>query len=217
MTQRDLAQRAEVSVGALRDLEQGRSTNPRIRFIDSISDVLEADDAQRSLFRRLATPPRSPSTADPGPVGIAVLGPFLVGEPSKPVSLGTGRRRVMLARLALTPGHPVSREELIRLLWTDEAPRSAANIVQTHASRIRRLLEPSPRHRASPVMLSLTSGGYVLHADEERLDLLAFRSKLLQWRRISAVDPQRGFDILAGAVDLWRSYQAVEDVSAAGR
>jgi DNA-binding SARP family transcriptional activator len=62
-------------------------------------------------------------------------------------------------------------------------------------------------------MLTLTPGGYRLQVDHEQLDLLAYRSRLAQARRVSAVDPQQGFDILSAALDLWQGHSPVQDVA----
>jgi DNA-binding SARP family transcriptional activator len=208
LTQRELAGRAGLSLGAVRDLEQGRSSHPRGRSVHALADVLQLGTAQRNTFLRLAAPTRA-EPVSAGPVRISVLGPLSATRVTGPVSLGSGRHRVVLARLALTPGRPVRLDELIGLLWGAAAPASAVNVVQAHVSRLRRLLGPAA---GAARTVTLGPGGYTLHADAGGLDLLDYRTRLAGWRTVADTDPQRGFDLLMGAVDLWRGHTAVEDV-----
>ena len=171
LTQLELAGRAGLSLGAVRDLEQGRSSHPRSRSVHALADVLELSADQRSTFLQLAVRSRPEPTPPGGPVRVSVLGPLSAGRESGPVPLGSGRHRVVLARLAITPGQPVRQDELISLLWGADAPASAVNVVQTHVSRLRRLLDPASRDGAAR-SVTLVPGGYSLHADAVRLDLL---------------------------------------------
>lgn len=82
---------------------------------------------------------------------------------------------MVLARLALTPNAAVSRDELIDVLWGEQPPPSAVNIVQGYVSRLRRALEPKRPGRSRPEMLMLTRTGYELRVDAGQLDLLAYR------------------------------------------
>ncbi|WP_089158137.1 BTAD domain-containing putative transcriptional regulator [Micromonospora sp. NBS 11-29] len=210
MTQADLADRAGVSVGVVRDLEQGRSGRPRGGSLQALADALGLHHEDRVRMRQLSRPPQRQRVEAAGPARISVLGPLLVTRTGQPANLGAGRHRVVLARLALTPGRPVSREELIHLLWGDAPPTSAANVVQTHVSRIRRLLEPTARPDGPP-SVTLGSGGYQLRADAERLDLVAYRSRLLE-AGAPALPPGRAFELLLDALDMWRGDDAAEDV-----
>nr|WP_230416874.1 BTAD domain-containing putative transcriptional regulator [Micromonospora tarapacensis] len=165
---------------------------------------------RRAELQQLAhgRPPRA--AAPSGPVRLAVLGPLTATRAGEAVPLGSGRHQIVLARLALTPNRPVSIEELIALLWGDGAPPSAANVVQTHVSRLRRLLT-SRNEPDRPALLTLAPGGYRLCVDDDQLDLVAYRSRLAQARR-PGLEPQRAFDLLDDALDRWRGDQAAEDV-----
>ena len=140
VTQQELADRAGISLGTVRDLEQGRSTHPRPRSLDALADALRLDPTDRASLHRMTRPRESKPMPKSGPVRISVLGPLAVSRSSTPVPLGSGRHRAVLARLAVTPNHPVSRTELIDLLWPEEPPASAPNILQTHVGRLRRIL-----------------------------------------------------------------------------
>ncbi|MFG1954824.1 BTAD domain-containing putative transcriptional regulator [Micromonospora sp. NPDC048830] len=211
LTQEALAERAGVSVGTVRDLEQGRSRRPRTRSLTALTDALDLTRQHRvrleNLVRRAPQAPSEPT----GPVRISVLGPLAVTRGGQPINLGAGRHRIVLARLALTPGRPVRRDELIQLLWADRPPPSAANVVQTHISRLRRLLEPGQSPHVPP-MLALLSAGYLLQTDGDGLDLVAYRSRLLEVRS-STLPPQRAFDLLTAALEMWQGDDPVEDVA----
>src|SRR5690348_3197070 len=88
LTQHEVATRAGVSLGALRDLEQGRSSRPRARSVRALAEVL-------GLTAEQATPARPPAARTPeAPARIAVLGPLVVTRAADPVPLGAGRHRV---------------------------------------------------------------------------------------------------------------------------
>jgi DNA-binding SARP family transcriptional activator/tetratricopeptide (TPR) repeat protein/DNA-binding XRE family transcriptional regulator len=211
LSQRDLAVRAGISLGAVRDLEQERSSRPRLRSGKALADALELSPAEREQLQRLTAPSRTGPAVPPGPVHVSVLGPLTVTTLAGPVTIGFGKHRAVLARLAMTPHHPVSREELIEVLWPDGAPASAANVLQTYVSRLRRILEPVPADGAA-APLSWTPGGYRLWLPPERLDLLTYRARVAESERWAASDPQRGFDLLIAALDLWRGEWAAEDI-----
>ncbi|SCF17959.1 DNA-binding transcriptional activator of the SARP family [Micromonospora tulbaghiae] len=210
LTQADLADRAGVSVGVVRDLEQGRSGRLRGRSLQALADALGLHHEDRMRMKQMSRPPQRERLEATGPARISVLGPLQVTRAGQPTDLRAGRHRVVLARLALTPGRPVGREELIHLLWGDAPPTSATNVVQTHISRIRRLLEPAPRPDQPPSVI-LGSGGYELPADAERLDLVGYRSRLLE-AGAPALPPERAFELLLDALDMWHGDDAAQDV-----
>ncbi|BCJ50016.1 hypothetical protein Asp14428_14910 [Actinoplanes sp. NBRC 14428] len=204
LTQQQLAVRAGVGVGTVRDLEQGRSSQPRASSVQALATVLGLSPRHRAELQQLAHRRPRRAEAPSGPVHLGVLGPLTVTRAGEPVTLGSGRHRIVLARLALTPDRPVGPEELIALLWGDDAPPSAANVVQTHVSLLRRVLSPQVRPELVP-------GGYRLRVGEEQLDLVAYRARLAE-ARLPGLAPQRAFDLLDDALDRWRGDQAVEDV-----
>ncbi|WFE35294.1 BTAD domain-containing putative transcriptional regulator [Micromonospora sp. WMMD975] len=210
LTQADLADQAGVSVGVVRDLEQGRSGRPRGRSLRALADALGLHHEDRERFTQLARPPQRARVEAPGPARLWALGPLLVTRAGRPVNLRAGRHRVVLARLALEPGRPVNRDELIHLLWGERPPPSAANVVQTHVSRIRRLLEPRRQPDPTPTV-TLDSGGYRLHVDGEQLDLVAYRSRVAE-AAAPTIPPRRAFDLLLDASTMWRGDDVVQDV-----
>lgn len=212
LTQQELAERTGLSLGAVRDLEQGRSSQPRSRSLRSLAGVLGLDlDCLAPIDPPPARRPRPAPEPAEGAPRVRVLGPLEVYRAGRPVPLGSGRLRTVLARLAMTPHHPVSRAELIDLLWADAAPATAENVLQTHVSRLRRTLWPDPYDGATP--LERTPGGYRLDFGEDGLDLLAYQARLAESRRLTGTDQQRAFDVLTEALDLWYGDDAAEDVA----
>ncbi|HWS37460.1 MAG TPA: BTAD domain-containing putative transcriptional regulator [Actinoplanes sp.] len=153
----------------------------------------------------LGTRVPAPAVRPPGSPRISLLGPLVVTRAGAPVALGRHRRRALLARLALTPGLPVGRDELIGLLWDTGVPDSAASVLHTYVSRLRRILGPD-------LTVDLTSAGYRLVAGADDLDLLDYQARVTGGRRLAPSDPHRAFDTLAGALDMWRGRHAAEDV-----
>jgi DNA-binding SARP family transcriptional activator/Tfp pilus assembly protein PilF/DNA-binding XRE family transcriptional regulator len=211
LTQQELATRAGLSLGALRDLEQGRSRHPRLPSIRALGDVLGLSHDDQARLRALAERPRrEPATVD-GPLRIGVLGPLTVRRSDTEVPVGAGRHRVVLARLALTPNRPVGIEELTRLVWPDGQPATASNVLQAHVSRIRRALD-AEGPAGAPTTVTFGPAGYCLQADDDVVDLLAYRNLISKWRSTATVDPQRAFDGLHEALSLWRAAVPAEDV-----
>lgn len=89
--------------------------------------------------------------------------------------LGGVKSRQILEVLALTPGIPVSKEQLAERLWDGRPPRTYLATVESYVSVLRRALR-LPRGRAC--VLATTSRGYVLHADRVRVDVVEVRRRL---------------------------------------
>ncbi|HSB85042.1 MAG TPA: BTAD domain-containing putative transcriptional regulator, partial [Ilumatobacteraceae bacterium] len=120
-----------------------------------------------------------------------------------PVELRGSKLRTLLAVLLLRAGQPVSAERLADHLWGDAPPSGAANALQAHVSKLRRLLGDG--------LVEGRDGGYVLNidpddVDSERFATLARRGheELLDGRHRAAADTLRD------ALGMWRG-PALED------
>ena len=120
-----------------------------------------------------------------------ILGPLEVQGAGRPLPLGTGRQRALLALLLVHANELVSSERLIEELWSGRPPPSAQKAVQGYVSQLRRSL---------PTGTILTRGqGYVLVATDtdagefERLTKLAVEQ-----------DPNEAVLTLQRAFALWR-------------
>ncbi|ASW53281.1 BTAD domain-containing putative transcriptional regulator [Plantactinospora sp. KBS50] len=201
LTQRELAVRAGLSIAALRDLEQGRSTRPRRASVAAIAAALGLDDRAREALHTsvtAATRDHEPArVADPGaPVEIRVLGPLELRRGNEPVAIGSATQRVLLAKLALGAPEPVPRDSLRELLHGRYSAQDATKLLRTHLTRLRRLVEPAGQR-----LIVTTPAGYRLVATAAQLDLARLRQLAAQARDAS---PEYALTLLAQAAELWR-------------
>jgi predicted ATPase/class 3 adenylate cyclase/DNA-binding winged helix-turn-helix (wHTH) protein len=91
-------------------------------------------------------------------VHVALLGPVTATGPAATVMLGGPKERGVLAVLALHAGETVSDSRLIESVWGEEAPRSAAKLVQNQVLRLRKALAAAGAGDA----IETRGGGYVL-------------------------------------------------------
>ena len=210
LTQRELAAAAGMSVGALRDLEQGRTRSPRWGAVEGLAAVLGLDQAQRAELARswqlgTATRRERPGARWP-PVRINVLGPLAAWRGGEPLALGPARQRAVLGLLALHAGTGVHRDAIIDLLWDERPPASAVAKVHGYLSRLRKLLGDGVA-RAGNAELVASAGGrcYRLNAGAGYLDLAAFSELTRQAREAaSRFDRRRACDRYEHALGLWR-------------
>jgi DNA-binding SARP family transcriptional activator/Tfp pilus assembly protein PilF/DNA-binding XRE family transcriptional regulator len=179
LTQQELADRAEVSVRAVRYIEQGRVAKPRPASMRRLAEVVGLVLDGR---------------AD---VAICVLGPLGVRTGAGPVDIGPSMPRSLLALLALQPNRVVTREEIVDVLWGEHPPKSSLNLVYTYVARLRRALDP-----AQPI--TAAHGGYLLKVDGDGLDALRFDELSAQARRLAPDDPHTAEALFAEALQYWR-------------
>jgi DNA-binding SARP family transcriptional activator/ABC-type transport system substrate-binding protein len=131
-----------------------------------------------------------------------VLGPFEVaGEGSEVLPVRAAKERALLLLLILHANEVVSAERLIDELWGERPPESAANVLQTYVSRLRRLLEPGTRPRESELIVT-RAPGYLLRLAPGQLDLHRFETLVAEAR--SSADPAAALARLREALALWR-------------
>ncbi len=202
LTQRQLARRAGVSVGMVRDVEQGRTTRLRAESARRLASVLGLDREQARMLSLAARGDDdvAAGAGSPGAVArvrIGVLGPVAAWRSGVPVTLGPPMQRAVLGLLALHPGTVLSRSAIIDALWRNDPPATAVPMVQSYISRLRRLL--------GPVCLLTANSGYRLQPLACELDLVTFE-RVVQCARDalatgeSAVACERYEEALA----LWR-------------
>ncbi|MDR4215797.1 winged helix-turn-helix domain-containing protein, partial [Bacillus paralicheniformis] len=74
--------------------------------------------------------------------------------------LGPPQQRLLLSVLLAYAGKPVSLDTLVDLLWEDEPPSSAVNVVHRYVGTLRRLFEPELPTRATGSWLIREAGAY---------------------------------------------------------
>ncbi|MGS2614856.1 BTAD domain-containing putative transcriptional regulator [Micromonospora sp. LZ34] len=126
-----------------------------------------------------------------------LLGPFEARQDGQPVELGSRRQeRCVLGVLLLDPGHLVSTDRLIDLLWHGQPPASARSAVHTYIGRLRASLAP---HR---VRITTRGEGYLVEPDGHRVDVEEF-SRLVH-QASGTADPAERVRLLDRALELWR-------------
>jgi DNA-binding SARP family transcriptional activator/transcriptional regulator with XRE-family HTH domain len=189
LTQLELATRAGLSLGAVRDLEQGRRRRPRPDSVARLAEALGLDTARASALGQAGgsvhaiadsadsapAPAQEPAPAPTSPgIWIQLMGPLAVWLDRSPVALGGPGQQAVLALLALTPRSVVPRVTIIDMLWPAGPPANAVNVVQTYVSRLRRVLDPVPSPLRGGGLLALAGVGYRLQVEPDQLDLMAF-------------------------------------------
>ncbi|WP_327000977.1 AAA family ATPase [Dactylosporangium sp. NBC_01737] len=117
--------------------------------------------------------PQPPVDADP--LRLRLLGPLRVWRDGVELDVKPRQQAYLLALLLARAGRPVTTSELIGLIWGDDAPTSALNVVQKYVGALRRLLEPELPARDSGAYLHRRGNAYLFSAGPGTLDLLAFR------------------------------------------
>ncbi|BEL06600.1 hypothetical protein Q0Z83_047910 [Actinoplanes sichuanensis] len=131
-----------------------------------------------------------------------VLGPLRVWRDGAEVDSGPRQQALLLTLLLTRVGRPVSTAELIDLIWGDEAPASALNVIHKYVGALRRVLEPRLPARESGGYLHRRGNSYLFTADADRLDLVAFRGHV---RSAAAAEVREAaLDHYLRALDLWR-------------
>jgi YVTN family beta-propeller protein len=134
-----------------------------------------------------------------------ILGPVDVWKDGRPVSLGRGKQRAVLALLVLDANRIVSSDRLIDQLWNGQPPATAATALQGHISGLRKALGPGVIETRRP--------GYVLEIEPEQVDLGRFeRLREAARSALERGDPDTSADKLREALELWRG-EAFADIS----
>ncbi|WP_307543950.1 tetratricopeptide repeat protein [Streptomyces sp. V3I8] len=143
-----------------------------------------------------------------GDVDLRLLGPLELWAGGRHIELGQPRQRMVLAALAANSGRLLTVGDLVDRMWDDAPPDSARSTLYSHVSRIRRVLEEAARRESEtaeppPLQLLRVSGGYLLKAADDSVDLLRFRTLVARARALRPGDPDSG-RLLGDALDLWR-------------
>jgi DNA-binding SARP family transcriptional activator len=133
-----------------------------------------------------------------------MLGPLEVVRDGEPVELAGGKARLLLAALLVNANRVVSTDRLLEILWGDELPGSAQNLLQTYVSRLRDALEPERLRRAASGYLVTREPGYVLAVEPDRIDAVRLEQLAGEGRRALASAPGEAAATLRQALALWR-------------
>ena len=136
-------------------------------------------------------------------VDVQLLGPVELSAEGRAVEVGPPQRRTVMAALAVDVGRPVAVDAVIERVWGPHAPDGARGAVHAHVARIRRMCEQAAEAAQEPLLLVRRSGGYLLEARPDQVDVYRFRQLVDQARAAAPADPARA-GLLREALDLWR-------------
>jgi DNA-binding SARP family transcriptional activator len=140
-------------------------------------------------------------------VRFGLLGPLEAWSGNVRLDLGPPKRRVLLARLLVEGGHPVSADRLCDDLWEGHPPAGAISSIHAHISRLRAVLEPERTRRGQGTVLVSGPASYTLNAPPDTRDSTRFeetvtrargllsRGRLVEARR----EIERGLSLWRGA------------------
>lgn len=128
-----------------------------------------------------------------------VLGAVEVVDEGRPVPLGGGKPRALLAALLLRHGRAVPVAALVDDLWGDRPPSSAEKLVQLNVSKLRAVLGPC---------LRTTRRAYLLDIPPATIDVARFRQ--LAERALRAEEPAEAAQWCTDALTEWRGPPAAD-------
>ncbi|MFD4510233.1 BTAD domain-containing putative transcriptional regulator [Streptomyces sp. NPDC058457] len=121
---------------------------------------------------------------------------------SRTAEVGPPQRRTVLAALAVDTGRPVPADVLVRRVWGADPPDGARRALHAHVARLRRLCEQTEDSGHSRLRLVRRSGGYLLEAREDQVDIHRFRQLAGRARETGRTDEARAA-LLREALGLW--------------
>jgi DNA-binding SARP family transcriptional activator/DNA-binding XRE family transcriptional regulator len=195
LTQRQLADAAGISLGAICDLEQGRTKSPTRRVAEELGAILGID--QRELD--------DTSWTETGLVRLSVLGSLRAWIDGAEIALGSVRQRAVLGLLALHRQDSLHRDALIDVLWGERPPASAVTELQGYVSRLRKLLGAGRDGKAARGPITTVGASYRLAARDDQLDVAVFEQLAKRAQRaFSNGNADRACGLYERALSLWR-------------
>ncbi|KOU37568.1 AfsR family transcriptional regulator, partial [Streptomyces sp. WM6368] len=148
---------------------------------------------------RPAPPPPPERARQNCPVRYLILGVTEArDETGAPLPVGGARLRALLAALALRAGRAASVAELVDDVWGDDPPQDAPAALQALVARLRRALGGRDSIHSAP------TGGYLLAAAREDIDLHRFDRLAVRGGQELSTDPEAAARTLRTALALWR-------------
>ena len=163
-------------------------------------DRRTSEGARQGAYTRFGTDPFQEETL----VEINILGPLEVREGTESQALGGTKQCAVLAILALRANTVVSTETLVDGVWGADASERAFNAVQVYVSRLRKIVNRPRGGAATPDLLQRRSPGYVLHLEDNSLDLTRFERLAEFGKRTLLRAPETAAAALREALGLWR-------------
>ncbi|MER7693448.1 BTAD domain-containing putative transcriptional regulator [Streptomyces sp. NPDC097610] len=139
-----------------------------------------------------------------GHLRLQVLGPLRIWRDGVELDPGPRQQSYLLAILLARAGKPISTSELVDLIWAEDVPASAVNILQKYVGALRRLFEPLLLLREAGSFLHRRGSSYLFAVGPATLDLVAFRELVDAARAaLTRHDHEVALDHYVGALGLW--------------
>ncbi|MPZ82125.1 MAG: hypothetical protein GEV28_17705 [Actinophytocola sp.] len=133
---------------------------------------------------------------------LSILGPLEIHDRHGTLVEVTGlKRRALLATLVLCAGRTVSADRLIAELWGERPPANAANALQAHIRRLRKVIEVAC---GEPDRIVTRPPGYLLSLRPGETDAVEFLGHLGRAKKLAGAEPARALPLLRSALALWR-------------
>lgn len=138
---------------------------------------------------------------------VRLLGPVEVWAGGRRAPLGGIRPLAVLSALVVHLGEVLSTERLVDCVWDEQSPATAAALVATHVSAVRRALA----RVCEAELIRTRPPGYVADLDPSRVDARRFEELLASGRASAARGrPEEAAELLSEALGLWRGQEALE-------
>lgn len=133
-----------------------------------------------------------------------MLGPLMVEDDGREITLGGPRQRTVLALLLANANKVVSTDFLIDELYGEVPPEAARKSLQSYVANLRKAVNVGSE------MLRGRPPGYVLEVESRHVDALHFESQVMQARAVLADDPAESARRLTDALGLWYGIPLVD-------
>ena len=141
----------------------------------------EKDQPTKTTFERaIQQLERQP----PPPLKIKLMGNFVMWRGNEPIQEESWHRPIVLRLFqyfAVHAGQPLSKEKILDDLWPDSDPAKAWGTFRSVYSRLRKLLEPYMRPKATNRYITLTGDTYTFDLENKvTIDFLQFQTIVTQ-------------------------------------
>ncbi|WP_405783660.1 BTAD domain-containing putative transcriptional regulator [Streptomyces sp. NBC_00859] len=154
--------------------------------------------------RTPAAAPTGRAAPASGPLEFRLLGPVTVHHSAggQDITPPGSKQRALLAAFVTHAGVLLDVARLTAELWDGAPPANAANALQAHVARLRRLL-PAPGGEGHEWIRTLPAG-YLLSLGGAGTDVQHFTRRSCEGRAALATDPAKAAGLLCSALELWR-------------
>ena len=129
-----------------------------------------------------------------------LLGPLVVRDGTRHVSVSAPRQRVLLATLLLSAGRVVSLDALAEMLWEGQPPTGARGALHSAVQRLRSTLGPS-----GAGLVETRPPGYLIKVDDGEFDVREFSALAARGHAAAeAAAWAQAASLLREALGLWR-------------